>query len=139
MDYLTEHEVRTALLDLEVRENQLDLDLQFSAEEIAEATKRMCRRYNSTAPYVDTLEPARVPLTFQFAVDGVIAELLVAEVSKLARNEISYSTGDVSVNLVGDRRKAMLDLYGLYRANFEKGMMDRKRTINTASLYAIFG
>ena len=61
MSKLTTEDIRHFLLDRDVEDNDLELDVAFSDEEIRDAMKRAARAYNSIPPFVCTAVSNALP------------------------------------------------------------------------------
>lgn len=117
MDYLDIDEVRHHILDRTVEDNDLDLDLSFSDEEIIKAMKRAARAFNTLPPQIMSVEWNRMPLDTNVFLDATAEHLYRAAIQKLRRNDIDYNAGGVATNLQAKRI-----------ANFERSIAELNKT-----------
>lgn len=131
---ITHKDVRYYLLDRSVEDNDLDLDLSFSSEEIDDAMKRAARAYNSMPPFVSSVVWSSLPDDTNIFLDAIAEQLYVSLLAKLSRNDIDYQGGDVSVNIVSKRIEHLKGLIKEHRARWQEAARDIKLTTNL--LYA---
>ena len=138
--FLTVEDVRRALLDLDARDdNRIDLDLEFTDEEIREAMIQCVRAYHDLAPPgIARMDPALLPRDTRVFLDGTIRELLLSSLARLGRNSVAFSAGGVSTDLVGARQAATRELYQVHAERFERAARLRLAHISAGSGFRIF-
>lgn len=132
---LTPEDVRFYIMDRNIADNDLLLDLNFSEEEIRNAMVRAAREYASIPPLVDTVCPDCLPMDTNLFLDGTAAQLYVSELSKLMRNDIEYTSGGVTTNLVSNRIKHLKELIKLHQERFVTTATTLKMTTNIHSAF----
>lgn len=133
MACITSDDVRMYIFDRNIEDNDLLLDLNFSEEEIANAMVRAAREYASIPPYTSTVSPACLPADTNMFLDATVAQLYMSEMNKLMRNDIDYTAGNVTTNLVAKRIKHLAELYKLYQDRFRTAAKDWKITENVSA------
>jgi len=107
------------MLDRSASDNDLDLDLSFTDQEIIRAMQRAARAFNSLPPLVMTVTYNCMPLDTNIFLDATVEQLLLAELMKLRRNDIDYNAGGVATNLTAKRitnyEKAIKELGASWR------------------------
>ena len=133
MACITSDDVRMYIFDRNIEDNDLLLDLNFSEEEIANAMVRAAREYASIPPYTSTVSPACLPADTNMFLDATVAQLYMSEMNKLMRNDIDYTAGNVTTNLVAKRIKHLAELYKLYQDRFRTAAKDWKISENVSA------
>lgn len=133
MACITSDDVRMYIFDRNIEDNDLLLDLNFSEEEIANAMVRAAREYASIPPYTSTVSPACLPADTNMFLDATVAQLYMSEMNKLMRNDIDYTAGNVTTNLVAKRIKHLAELYKLYQDRFRTAAKDWKIAENVSA------
>lgn len=133
MACITSDDVRMYIFDRNIEDNDLLLDLNFSEEEIANAMVRAAREYASIPPYTSTVSPACLPADTNMFLDATVAQLYMSEMNKLMRNDIDYTAGNVTTNLVAKRIKHLAELYKLYQDRFRAAAKDWKISENVSA------
>lgn len=133
MSCLTSDDVRMYIFDRNIEDNDLLLDLNFSEEEIANAMVRAAREYASIPPYTSVVSPACLPADTNMFLDATVAQLYISEMNKLMRNDIDYTAGNVTTNLVKSRIKHLADLYKLHQDRFRTAAKDWKIAENVSA------
>ena len=101
--YVNVEEVRHYVMDRTVEDNDLDLDLSFTDEEITQAMERAARSFNSLPPLVMRVVWNRMPLDTNIFLNATAEHLYRAALGKLRRNDIDYNAGGVASNLAAKR------------------------------------
>jgi hypothetical protein len=133
MGCLTSDDVRMYIYDRNIEDNDLLLDLNFSEDEIANAMVRAAREYASITPYTSTVNPGCLPDTTNMFLDAVVAQLYMSEMNKLMRNDIDYTSGNVTTNLVAKRIKHLSELVKFYQDRFRTAAKEFKISENVAA------
>jgi len=103
MSFITNEDVRLYILDRSIEDNDLDLDLSFSDQEIASAMQRASRAWNSIPPFVSQVIWPHLPADTNVFLDATAEQLYLSLISKLQRNDIDYTAGGVGTNIVSKR------------------------------------
>ncbi len=101
--YVNVEEVRHFVMDRTVEDNDLDLDLSFTDDEIVQAMERAARSFNALPPLVMRVEWNRMPLDTNVFLNATAEHLYRAALGKLRRNDIDYNAGGVATNLAAKR------------------------------------
>lgn len=137
--YLTEEDVRNFILDRTIMDNELQLDLTFSAEEIGDAMMRAAREFNSMAPYVMEVHPSALPGDSNLFLYGTAAQLYLSRISKLSRNDVDYAAGNITTNIVGKQIQHLKDLYKLNQEEFKLQGTQMKVAMNVRATFGAVG
>jgi len=136
--YLQVDDVRNYIWDRNVEDNDLELDLTFSDEEIIEAMKRCAREYASIPPYVGSVSPGHLPNDTNMFLDGTVAQLYISRLNQLSRNDIDYAAGGVQTNLVKKQIEHMRQLAREHMQRFKEPAMQYKITLNLRNAFGRF-
>lgn len=137
--YITETDVRNFILDRTIADNELQLDLTYSPEEIADAMMRAARDYNSVPPFVDTVRVGALPGDTNLFLYGTAYHLFLSRISKLTRNDIDYTAGNVGVNPVAKQIAHLKDLAREMRQEFLVLATNIKMSINVCESFGQIG
>jgi hypothetical protein len=118
------------IFDRTIEDNDLLLDLNFGEEEIANAMVRAAREYASIPPYTSTVHAACLPDDTNMFLDAIVAQLYMSEMNKLMRNDIDYTSGNVTTNLVAKRIKHLSELVKFYQDRFKTAAKEWKISEN---------
>ena len=135
---ITHKDVRYYLLDRTVEDNDLDLDLSFSPDEIEDAMKRAARAYNSVPPFVGSVTWNNLPDDTNLFLDAIAEQLYLSLLAKLTRNDIDYVGGDVQINLVAKRIAHLKELIKDHRARWRETARDIKVAANLSKAFVTF-
>jgi hypothetical protein len=113
----------------------LGFDLEFSPEEIAGAMTSAARRYNGIPPFIGAADPNALPAQTNIFFDGIAYELYALQYRKLSKQDIDYSAGGVSANLVTKRLNYITRLMETHRNDFESAARDQKRIRNRNAFF----
>lgn len=137
--YITIDLVREELQDRTPADNTIDCDLFFSDEDILHAMDRAAARYNALAPIgIDVQHPGSLPANTSVFLDAVLASLYNAAIHKLARNLMTWQTGDSTVELEKSRMEAFSLLKKETEAAWKEAAKERKMEINRQLAWAFF-
>lgn len=137
--YITIEEVREAVNDRTPDDNSIENDLFFSDEDILSAMRQCAAAYNSIAPIgIDRVSFRALPADTEVFMDGVIAQLYKTAINKLARNLISWQTGNTTVDLEKSRMESFSSLLKLHEQAFKEGAKERKMEINRNLAWGYF-
>ena len=138
---LDTEDIRHFIMDRTVEDNPIELDLEFSDEEIGWAFRHAAMAYNGIPPYVglingpnDVTDP-RLAYPFMIA---VIYQLFAAKAAKLARMDIDYSAGDMQVDFTKRRVDYLTKWAQAFKDESTAGLKNYKLVINLESGYAAY-
>ena len=126
-------DVRLFIFDRTIEDNMIDLDLFFSDQEIMDAMRRTAMAYNGIPPYVEQVDPTRLVYGDVF-LHGIAYQLCLSKVHQLSRNDIDYSAGGVTTNLIEKQRQYLMELLKFHKQEFDIKAKERQvhRNINNA-------
>jgi hypothetical protein len=130
MGRLKVEDIRHYILDRSAADNDLDGDLSFSDEEIANAMKAAARDYNSIPPYSQTAQANCLPDDTNIFIDGTLKHLYITAVSRAKRNELEYNAGGVTTSNNAAFIKHMTDLIKLHGDMFREAVTNKKLFLN---------
>ena len=137
--FITEADVRNFILDRTIEDNELQLDLTFSPEEIADAMMRAARDYNSLPPFVDSVTPPHLPGDTNLFLYGTAYHLFLSRIVKLTRNDIDYTAGNVATNAVAKQIAHLKELAVMMKQNFTDTATNIKMAINVSACWGQIG
>jgi len=116
---LTTDDVRYFLLDRTAEDNELDMDLSFTDEDIVNAMRRAARETNDVPPYNAQVSGDCLPGDSNIWLHAVAEQLYLAKLSNLMRNDIDYEAGGVTVSVTKARIAHFKELIKLHRTIWE--------------------
>lgn len=122
-------DVRHYIFDRTVADNPLELDLQFSDDEIGHAMEFAAMRYNGIPPFVHVVNAARLPFADAFLV-GTAYHLYLGLLQKLQRNDLDYSAGNAQVDINKRRIEHCKEWVKIFGTEFEERAKAIKISIN---------
>ncbi len=138
---LDTEDIRHFIMDRTVEDNPIELDLEFSDEEIGWAFRHGAMMYNGIPPYVSIINgPKDVTdprLTYPFMV-GVIYQLFLAKAAKLARIDIDYSAGDMQADFTKRRVDYLTKWAQAFKNEAMSGLKNYKLVQNLESGYQAY-
>lgn len=133
--YLTIDDIRHALMDRTPDDNEIEFDLAFTDEEIAMAMRHAAMAFNTIPPIgVMTPDPAKLPACYTTFLDGTIAQLYTTLLAKMRRNDMDYTSGGVSANIVQKRIQHLERAREEHRQAFKESARDLKITYNLSRI-----
>lgn len=137
--YLTIELIRNEVQDRTPADNSIDCDLFFSDEEILHAMDRAAAKYNAMAPIgIDVVDPRRLPANTDVFMDAVLASLYKSATHKLARNIMTWQTGDATVELEKTRMSMFSSLQKQAEEDWKSAGKERKMEINRNLAWGYF-
>ena len=138
-DVLVPEDVRHFLFDRTVQDNDLDLDLAFSDDEIARAMGHAAATYNDTQPRIARADvsPDRLPNGSLFRY-GAAYHLYLSKLQQLMRNDFDYQAGNVTVELNKRRIEHLKQLVKSFGDEFKTLAREHKVLINLEQVYRAF-
>lgn len=135
--YITIEDVRATIQDRTPEDNSIDCDLSFSDDEIRHAMERAAASYNSMPPIgVDRKSPKCLPLHDDIFLYAILSHLYNSATFKLARNLVTWQTGDTMVELEKSRMEAYKSLVKEFDEIWKPAARERKMEINRAQAWA---
>lgn len=136
--YITIELVRDELQDRFPGDNSIDCDQFFSDEDILHAMDRAAARYNQLPPQVEFVSSKALPANTSIFLDAVLANLYNTAIHKLARNIMTWQTGDVRVDLEKTRMEAFKMLKAELDQRWRRDAADRKAEINRSLAWGFY-
>lgn len=100
---------------------------------------RAAAKYNAMTPIgIDVVDPERLPANTDVFMDAVLASLYKAAINKLARNIMTWQTGDSTVELEKTRLEVFTTLQKQAEAAWKEAGKERKITINRELAWGYF-
>lgn len=122
------------MMDQEVKHNLLDMDLNFSEEEIREAQKRAAQFLNSIPPVFIHVNPHGRNMQYPYLL-ATAYQLYLSFLQRLIRQDVEYSSGEVQVNLVARRIKHIKELLPTLRSEAAELASEIKQGINLSQAF----
>lgn len=136
---ITVEDVRNFVLDRSIEDNELQMDLTFSNDEISDAMMRAAREFNSLPPHVLQVSPSALPGDTNVFLYGTAAQLYLSRISKLSRNDIDYNAGNVTTNIVAKQIEHLKGLYSLCKKEFKDLATSIKVSYNVGNGFGPIG
>jgi len=134
-----EDDVRHYVLDLSAQDNGIGMDLAYSSEEIARAMVAAARSYNSIPPLIHMVSADALPGDTNVFLDGTVYHLALAKLQLLMRQDIDYTAGGVTTNLVSKQIEHMKYLIDKTGKDFTTVAKSLKIARNIAMAYGEVG
>lgn len=139
-NYVTVGEVRAYLVDQTPEDNELEMDLSFTDEQIQTAMRMAARDYNSQPPIgVSTADPTQLPADTNLFFNGILTHLFTMKVNQWRRNDMDYSAGGVGANIVAKRIANLEKSRNEHRELFTREARDIKVTLNLRKAWGRVG
>jgi hypothetical protein len=91
---------------------------------------------NAIPPQIYEFSPERVPFSWKYDfLKATVYHLLLAKLMKLQRKDMDYSAGNMSVDLYKRQIEYLFRWSQIFKAEFEAGIRDKKRTANLEDAY----
>jgi hypothetical protein len=136
---LDTEDIRHLIMDRTVEDNPLELDLAFSDEEIGWAFRHAAMMYNAIPPYVNIINgPLDVRdqrLAYPFMV-AVIYHLFLAKATKLSRQDIDYTAGNMQADFTKRRIEYLTKWAGLFKEESMEALKNYKVVSNLNDAYS---
>lgn len=130
--YVTEDDVRHYLLDIQVRNNILDLDLQISGPEIMSAMQSAAREFNGLQPYSITVRANALPKVNNMFLDAIAYFIYLQKLAYERERDVPYTAGgSVGVELGARRIKHYQEAMQIHMQRFTQAAVAYKRTVNS--------
>lgn len=131
-------DVRHFIMDRVPDDNELDLDLFFTDEEIAYAMRFACMYFNSIPPKTLQVSPNAMPFHMEFLF-GIVYHLYLSKIQQLGRNIKEYNAGGVSVSRVPALLAEMKAQLPEYRDTFVRYTQSTKLKENLTNGWGLLG
>lgn len=139
MSYITVQDIRDFIRDRSADDNDLELDIMFTDEEILQAMKSAARAYNSIPPLsVASVNWQRLPDHNNIFFHATAEYLFRAWVTQMRRNDMDYTAGGAAANLIRRRIEHMSAEIPEHRQLWEVAARDHKNFVNINQAYATF-
>lgn len=136
-------DVRRFVLDRMVEDNEIDLELFFSDQEIVTARRLAVATYNEFPPYVERIQLSDcnqdcLPAPIMF-LNGIAYQLYMAKLQKLHKEDVDYQAGGMTVNIIKKRIAYITGNLKIFKTEFENLASSRKTHINYMSAFGRVG
>lgn len=101
--YVTVQMVRDYLLDRSIEDNELEMDLAYTDQEILQAMQRAAREFNVLPPLTLSVDYRQLPTDTNIFLQATAEQIFKSQIHKLRRNDFDYAAGGVASNLVQKR------------------------------------
>jgi hypothetical protein len=136
-------DIRRFVLDRMVDDNEIDLELFFSDEEINHARSLAVANYNEIPPYVDAIQLTDcnkdclvAPIMF---LSGIAYYMYIKKLQKLQKEDIDYQAGGMTVSIIKKRIAHIAGNIKIFKQEFLDLAMARKTHINYQSAFGRVG
>lgn len=125
------------MADQQVKQNLLDMDLQFNDQEIGNAMESAAMDFNEVDPQVVFFTANTMPYGMCFLY-GIAYYLLLAKLQEWMRSDLQYQAGNMVVSPQSKRIEHFKELLKLFRDEFASRTKAHKLRINIHSAFASF-
>lgn len=132
--YLNISHIRHFITDRTAADNDLDLDLRFSDDEISKAFFFAALTFNGEPPYIAKVKPEKLPVEI-WMIYCVCYHAYLAMLQRFEANDIDYSADGVTVDLQKRRIEHLRKNSVLFRDMALEGIRLHKKSINIARYY----
>jgi len=132
---ITPAKVRMFMADQQVRQNLLDMDLQFTEQEIGNAMESAAMDFNEMDPQVVFVTASTMPYGMCFLF-GIGYYLLLAKLQEWMRSDLAYQAGNMTVSPQSRRIDHFKEMLKLFREEFASRSKAHKLRINIHSAFA---
>lgn len=134
-------DIRHGLMARTIEDNPLELDLEFSDDEIGWAFRHAAMMFNALPPHVYNITSPRdvtdQRLTYSFML-AVYYHLCLAKAMKLQRTNIDYSAGDMQADFTKRRIEYLTKWSKVFQEQAAQGMQNYKLVVNLNQGFAHF-
>lgn len=139
MGYLTIETIREELQDRTPADNTIDCDLAFTDEEILHAMERAAAAYNNLPPVgVEYVSAKCLPDNTNIFLDATLSHLYKSQINRLARNLMTWQTGDTTVEFEKTRMGAYQALRQQLEESWRQEAKERKMEINRSLVWGTY-
>lgn len=132
----THEMVRHFIWDRTIEDNPLELDLEFSDQEIGHARQFAAMMFNSIPPFVAQISANNVPTNWEYPFLLATAyHLLLAKLMLLSRKDIDYSAGNMAVDITKRRIDFLSKWAPAFKTEATENIKLQKVTANLESAY----
>lgn len=132
--------VRHFVWDRTIEDNPLELDLEFSDQEIGHARKFALMSINAVPPFVFVLQQTNIPQALQYPfMTLTVYHLFIAKMAQLGRRDMDYSAGGMTVDINKRRIDYLAKWAQFFKAEADTMVKQIKVTINLESAYGSVG
>ena len=134
---ITVEDIRHFIWDRTIADNPMEMDLEFSDEEIQFARKFASEMINAIPPYVFYITADTVPPHAQYGYKlAIIYHLMLAKLMQLQRKDIDYSAGNMTVDINKRRIEYLMKWVPYFKQEAEVVIKQQKVIANLESAYA---
>lgn len=132
----THEMVRHFIWDRTIMDNPLELDLEFSDQEIGHARNFAAMMFNSIPPFVVDVTPKSVPHRWEYPfLTATVFHLFLAKLMSLQRKDLDYSAGNMTVDINKRRIEYLTKWAQVFKEEAETKIKMIKVTANLESAY----
>jgi hypothetical protein len=139
MSVITTDDVRSFIWDRTAADNEIEMDLAFSPEEILQAMKSAAREYNSIPPLIGGVDANCLPGDTNMFLDAIAMFLYISRMSRMQRNDIEYDAGGVNTALEKKQIIYMREMIPFHRDRFVSAAQTEKIHRNLRSAFGRIG
>jgi hypothetical protein len=132
---LSIQDVRDFMFDRTAMDNELDMDLSFTDEEIGKAMKRAARDANDVPPYSFTVSADNLPDDTNIYLYATAEHLYLSKMQQLMRGDADYTAGGVTGSITAKRIVHFKELVSGMRTKWEVPLKSAKITANVRKLH----
>lgn len=125
------------MADQQVKQNLLDMDLQFNDLEIGNAMESAAMDFNEMDPKVVFITASTMPYGMCFLY-GIAYYLLLAKLQEWMRSDLQYAAGNMTVSPQSKRIDHFKEMLKLFREEFANRTKAHKLSINVQSAFRAF-
>ena len=128
--------VRHFIWDRTIEDNPLELDLEFSDQEIGHARQYAAMMFNSIPPFVVTVQANSIPTNWEYPfLLATVYHLLLAKLMALSRKDLDYSAGNMTVDLTKRRIEFLSKWAPAFKTEATTIIKEHKIAANLESAY----
>jgi len=131
-------DIRHFIWDRSSDDNNVELDLAFSDEEIHNAKRYCAMSYNQMPPQVNFIDPSCMPNTMTM-IHGTIYHLLLSKYHQTSRNDITYTAGGVTTEVTKTLISHLKEQIKFHKEEFMNLAKQEKILVNLHSAFGKFG
>ena len=128
--------VRHFIWDRTLEDNPLELDLEFSDQEIGHARNFAAMMFNSIPPFVVDVVPQNIPKRWEYPfMIATVYHLFLAKLMSLQRKDLDYSAGNMTVDINKRRIEYLTKWSQFFKSEAESKIKEIKVAANLESAY----
>jgi hypothetical protein len=134
---ITLQDVRDFIMDRTAADNPLEMDLEFSDDDMLRATRLAAMRFNEINPRSFDVDWRNLPYGNLFLC-GIAYALYLSKMQYWMRQDIDYNAGNANIEITKRRIEHLKGLVDLFRTEFDEKAYEQKRVVNVENCYAHF-